>query len=109
MRFFIVFISVVYVSFFSLAQPYGNEWINYNQKYYQFPVVEDGIYRISYQSLIDAGIPVASIAANKIQVFGKQKEIPLYIQDNGDNSIDAGDYIEFFAEKNDRSEEHTSE
>ncbi|HLV41525.1 MAG TPA: C25 family cysteine peptidase [Brumimicrobium sp.] len=101
MRFFIVFISVVYVSFFSLAQPYGNEWINYNQKYYQFPVVEDGIYRISYQSLIDAGIPVASIAANKIQVFGKQKEIPLYIQDNGDNSIDAGDYIEFFAEKND--------
>ncbi|PWH86015.1 putative type IX secretion system sortase PorU2 [Brumimicrobium oceani] len=83
------------------AQPYGNEWIDYGQKYYKFGVTETGIHRISYQTLINAGVPINTIAANKLQVFGKQKELPLHIQDNGDNAINVGDYIEFYAEKND--------
>src|SRR5690554_1309549 len=83
------------------AQPFGNEWIDYSQKYYKFGVVEDGIYRISHQILLDAGIPINSIAADKFQVFGKEKELPLFIVDNGDNSIDPGDYIEFYAQGND--------
>jgi len=100
MRVFIIFLLVLLTSLPVWAQTYGNEWINYNQKYYQFSITKDGVYRISHQSLIDAGIPIGTITANQIQVFGKQREVPLYVKDNGDNSIDAGDYIEFYAEKN---------
>ncbi|RYM32865.1 hypothetical protein ERX46_12470 [Brumimicrobium glaciale] len=101
MRILISLLSVFMTFSVVWAQPYGNEWINYNQKYYKFGVTEDGIYRISYQALINAGVPINTIAANKLQVFGKQKELPLHINDNGDNAINVGDYIEFYAQKND--------
>ena len=97
-------VSLIFIFFtFSVvwAQPYGNEWIDYSQKYYKFGVAEDGVYRIPYQALVNAGVPVNAIAANKIQVFGKQQEIPLYVNDNGDNIMNVGDYIEFYAQKND--------
>lgn len=101
MRLLLLLSLALLTSFYSWTQPYGNEWVNYQQKYYQFPVIEDGIYRISYQDLVDAGIPIQTISANQLQIFGKQKEVPLYVKDNGDNAINPGDYIEFYAEKND--------
>jgi len=97
----VVFLLALITTLHTWAQPYGNEWVNYNQKYYQFSIVEDGLYRIPYQSLVDAGIPISSISANQLQIFGKQRELPLYVKDNGDNSINPGDYIEFYAERND--------
>lgn len=101
MRILLSLLSIYLTISFALAQPYGNEWIDYNQKYYKFGVTDDGIYRISYQTLVAAGIPINTIAANKLQIFGKQKEIPLFVNDNGDNAINAGDYIEFYAQGND--------
>jgi|SRR5690554_5024719 len=82
----------------SHAQTYGNEWIDYNQKYFKFGITENGVYRIPYQSLVDAGVPVNTVASNKYQIFGKEKEIPLKVVDNGDNLINVGDYIEFYAQ-----------
>src|SRR5690554_6854857 len=87
MRVFIIFLLVLLTSLPVWAQTYGNEWINYNQKYYQFSITKDGVYRISHQSLIDAGIPIGTITANQIQVFGKQREVPLYVKDNGDTVL----------------------
>src|SRR5690554_2184715 len=85
MKRLIVFITILFASLISWAQPYGNEWINYSQKYYQFPIVEDGVYRITHQNLLDAGVPLNSISSNQFQVFAKEKEIPLFVKDNGDN------------------------
>jgi len=86
---------------FVWGQQYGNEWIDYGQKYYKFAVLEDGVYQISYQSMLDAGVPVNIISPNQFQVFGKERELPLFVEDGGDNSFDSGDYIEFYAESND--------
>ncbi|MDX1651753.1 MAG: C25 family cysteine peptidase [Brumimicrobium sp.] len=83
------------------AQSYGNEWINYNQLYYKFGITNDGIYRISYQDMAAAGIPVSGISPSQFQIFGKEKELPLYVNDGADGSFDFGDYVEFFAEGND--------
>ncbi|NBV08916.1 MAG: hypothetical protein EBR91_07495 [Flavobacteriia bacterium] len=83
------------------AQTFGNEWINYSQKYFSFPIVQNGIYKISYQSLANAGIPVSSIPSGAYQIFGKEKEQPLYIQDNGNNVLDSNEFIFFYAERND--------
>ncbi len=85
----------------SFSQVYGNEWINYNQSYYSFKIVNSGVYKLDYSTLTSAGIPVSTFQSQNIQIFGREKEIPLHIIDNGDNSIDAGDFILFYAERND--------
>lgn len=86
---------------FSYGQTYGNEWINYNQEYYRFGIVEKGIYRLDYNTLNSSGIPLTSINTSQFQVFGKEKEVPLYINDGGDGTLNPGDYIEFYAVGND--------
>jgi hypothetical protein len=87
-------------SLWSFGQSYGNEWIDYNQQYYKFPITETGVYQISFSSMIAAGIPASTINPADFQVYGREKELPLRVVDGGDNSFDVGDYIEFFAEYN---------
>jgi hypothetical protein len=41
------------------------------------------------------------VKPNNMQIFGKEKEIPLFMVDGGDNSFDSGDYFLFYAERND--------
>jgi hypothetical protein len=79
----------------------ANQWINYNQQYYKFPIYRDGIYRISFQDLQSAGIPVTNLDPRSYQIFARGKEIPLHIPGEADGQLSQGDYIEFFAKKND--------
>lgn len=88
-------------SFVVFSQNYGNEWINYSQKYYSFPITQSGIHRINYETLQQSQIPIESINHNQIQLFGKNKQQPIYIELNGDATFDPGDYILFYADKND--------
>jgi len=89
------------------SQSADNQWIDYGQNYYKFPIHKDGIYRLTYLDLINAGIGISSIDARNLQVFGKGEELYLFVSDGGDNVIGSGsggaqdDYIEFYAEKND--------
>ncbi len=77
---------------------YGNEWINYDQEYYKMYVKEDGVYRVPYQTLADAGIPLSAIATGDLQLYGLGKQIPIYTSTNG--PLTSTDYVEFYAEKN---------
>ncbi len=72
---------------------YGNEWIHYDQPYYKINITTDGIYRISYESLAAAGIPISTTNAAQYQLFHLGKEVPLYLSVNNDS-------IEFYAKKN---------
>lgn len=83
------------------AQTFGNEWINYDQTYFQFPVAQTGLYRITYTDLQNAGIPVGTFSSNQIQIFGRNHEVPLLMVDNGDNAFESGDYFLFEGKKND--------
>lgn len=85
-------------STFLFSQPYGNEWINYNQKYYSFPVTEDGIYRISKAELINADIAFDNVPLNFIRLYGRGQEQYIYIKANNYGILE---YIEFYAQKND--------
>ena len=112
---YFLFLLFVCTYLCSNAQTYGNEWIKYDQQYYGFNVypatapsnfgdqthLETGIYILDYSKLANSGIPITSILSENIQIFGKEKEIPLYINDGGDNSIDPGDYILFYTQRND--------
>ncbi len=98
-RIFLIFSFFASLPIYS--QTFGNEWINYNQTYYSFPIVQSGIYKLDYSALQSAGIPLATLQSANIQIFGREKEIPLYIEDGGDNALNSGDYILFYAQRND--------
>lgn len=82
-----------------------NSWINYTQKYYAIPITETGIYRIDSTTLsailTQTGDHLPSIDPRNFQIFGKEKEIPIYIPGESDGVFNGSDYIEFYAEKND--------
>lgn len=94
----IVLLSLI--STFSYSQ-YGNEWIDYSQRYVTFPIHQKGLYRISYETIQQSIIPIDAINHNQLQLFGRNKQQPIYVELNGDATFDPGDYILFFADKND--------
>lgn len=81
--------------------PFGNEWINANQKYYSIPVANDGVYQVNGQFLIDNGIDVSSFTSSEIQLWYRGKEISILVEDAGDNSFDSADRFLFYGRKND--------
>ena len=104
MRIFSLCILLVIVNV-SKAQTYGNEWIDYSQQYFNFPIYNTGIHRVNYAelntSLSNNGILISTINTDNFQVFGRENEVFIEVLDGGDNTMDPGDYIEFYAEKND--------
>jgi len=113
----IMFLAVIIIAANVHGQTFGNEWINYNQQYYSFNVfpenqplwgvygdeqrIESGIQILDYNALNESNIPLTTFSSENIQIFGREKEIPLYIVDGGDSSFDPGDYILFYTERND--------
>ncbi|MEL7119206.1 MAG: C25 family cysteine peptidase [Bacteroidota bacterium] len=78
---------------------YGNEWIQEGQDYYKFKLNEDGLYRISYETLLDAGLPLDRINTGEFQLYRNGEQVPLFISSNGLN-LQAGDFIEFYGYRN---------
>ncbi len=87
------------------AQNFGNEWIDFSQKYFSFQVVEDGWYRLDYATINSGfqsqGVDISTINTNAYQVIGREKELSIHVQDGGDGVLNPGDYIEFYGQKND--------
>jgi hypothetical protein len=82
------------------AQNFGNEWINYDQVYYKFSIAKEGMYRLNYQDLKNAGLPVDIINPKNIKLYAKGKEIAISIPGESDNKFDNTDYIEFYGTYN---------
>lgn len=78
-----------------------NSWINYSQKYFKIPVVENGIYRLGKNTLLNAGVPVDAIDPRNLQLFHKGKEQTVYIPTgNFAYLFEDNEFIEFYGEKN---------
>ncbi len=82
------------------AQPFGNEWINYSQKYYKIKISQNGVFRIDSATLVSAGI-TNSIDPRNFQLFNKGVEQYIYVQGENDGVFNNADFIEFYAQKND--------
>lgn len=94
---------LIFISFFATGLSYaqfGNEWINYDQQHYSFKIHEDGVYRLTYETLVASGIPVGSISPDDLQIFGFEKEQPIWIEGGEDGTLDPGDALVFYAQKN---------
>ena len=99
-KFIILLIAVIFISSVSHAQ-YGNEWINPGQTYYKTKVGSNGIYKLTYTTLLDAGLPITSINPKNIQLFRNGEEQHIFLAGEDDNSFDTSDYIEFYGQYND--------
>ena len=89
------------MSFDLLSQVNGNEWINFNQNYYKVQTAADGIYRLTFNDLVDAGVPVGSILASRYQIFHRGLEQAIFVQSQSGTPLQAGDYLEFYGQRND--------
>jgi hypothetical protein len=88
-----------FVAFTVKAQTYGNEWVNFNQPYFKFPVHKEGIFRIDSLRL-SAYYNLATVNPKNFQLFFKGKEQFLFIKGEADNQINNGDYLEFYLNPN---------
>lgn len=77
---------------------YGNEWIDHNKTYFKIKIAADGIYRIGYQTLADAGFPVNTVPAGDFRLYSNGQQTPIYT--TSDALFTAADFIEFFGERN---------
>jgi len=81
--------------------PFGNEWIHHNQQYFAVKIHESGMYRVSFATLQSAGMPVGTFDPRGFQVFFRGVEQPIFVRNEQTGLFRPGDFIEFFAERND--------
>src|SRR5687768_9096214 len=79
---------------------YGNEWIDYSQKYYSFKIWKDGVYRLDYNLLSSAGVPVSTLDPDNFEIYGFEQEQHIWVEGATDGSFDPGDFILLYASKN---------
>ena len=78
--------------------PVGNEWIVAGQPYYKIKIVKDGLYKLNYQYLTQAGI--SGVVPNELQVWRRGQQLATYV--GGSRTVlDASSYLEFYATHND--------
>lgn len=97
-------LGIFIVTFFgtgAFAQ-FGNEWIDYTQQYYKIKVADEGIYRITFSDMTGVGIPAGTISPDDFQLFCRETEQFIRVQDNGTPGVfESGDYVEFYGNTND--------
>ncbi|NOX89529.1 MAG: T9SS type A sorting domain-containing protein [Calditrichaeota bacterium] len=74
-----------------------------NEIVFKIKVKEEGIYRVTYDDLSEAGFPFNSIDPTQLHLYNRGKEVPLYFKGEKDRSFDPEDYFEFWGEKNEKT------
>ncbi|MFT6810931.1 MAG: hypothetical protein ACJA01_004177, partial [Saprospiraceae bacterium] len=100
LMYYCVCITMVGQSFLD-PQSSGNEWIQEDQQYFKFEVSEEGIYRISYELLKNADVPIDEISGNDFELFSHGKNIA--VRTSTKDVFGPEDYIEFYGQPEDGS------
>lgn len=79
---------------------FGNEWVKFNQPYYKISVARDGLYRLTYSDLQNAGFPVSTTNPLRIQIFHRGMEQAIRITGELDGVFNTTDYLEFYGQRN---------
>lgn len=94
----IIFFIFLFTAYCASAQPFRNSWINYNQAYYKFRVINDGVYRIPFQTLQNAGL--GAVPAEQFQLWRNGEEQIIYTS-KASGVMGSSDFIEFYGKHND--------
>ncbi len=69
-------------------------WMD-DETFYRIGVVEDGICRVTYSWLQQAGVPVEEIVPGWLRLWCGDEEVPLLLRGDADGRFDPGDYFLF--------------
>src|ERR1035437_382886 len=73
-----------------------NNWYDPTKNYYKIFVRNKDVYRITFDELINAGVPIGSgVPINEIALYNNGEAVPIDIHDNGDSIFNHGDYFQF--------------
>ncbi len=97
MRKYIFTLLLLLSGFFSTAQVYYNEWIDYSKTYYKFKIGRNGLYRINQSSL--AAIGLATTPAEHFQLWKNGQEVALFTSVSS-GTLGNTDFLEFYGEMN---------
>ena len=78
--------------------PVGNEWIVPGQQYYRVKILRNGLYKLNYQYLTQAGI--AGVAPSQLQIWRRGRELATY-KGGSTTVLDPTSFVEFYAIQND--------
>lgn len=95
----LLFFLLITVQVFA-QKKFGNEWINPTQTYLRIPVVQTGIYKITFSELQKAGFPVDSFPVSSLQLFRRGKEAAIEII-KSEEKLGFDGYLTFYGQKND--------
>lgn len=84
---------------------FGNEWIRAGQKYLKFTVNKASIYRIDYQDINSVDVSFLQTNPAGWQLFFRGQEVAIRVVGQADGRFDPQDYIEFYGEGNDGSQD----
>ncbi len=74
----------------------GDYWYSPDKNFYKLYLNTKGIYRVTYEELKSAGVPLPSgLSSNELAIYSQGQSILLDVYDNGDGTFDSGDYIQF--------------
>ncbi len=117
-RFLIIFFLSFFCSLFSFGQhtktsQFATSSVLADGIWYKIGTTADGVYKLTYQNLIDLGLP-EPIKSSDLRLYGNGGamlpepnagfrcddliENAVYISDNGDGYINPGDYILFYGQ-----------
>ncbi len=75
------------------------DWYDPQFAYFKMTVDEEGIYTLTLQELLDAGVPVSQPLSN-LKILNRGQQIPLWLDGAEDGSLDTEDTIYFYAVRN---------
>jgi Peptidase family C25/Propeptide_C25/CARDB len=75
----------------------NGSWYDPNKNYYKLYLKDKGVYRINYNQLVAAGVPLGSnTSIDKLEIFNSGISIPIDLNDtNNDQIFNSNDYIQF--------------
>ncbi len=77
-------------------QKTASNWYDPGKDYYKIFLKEKGVYKLTFEQLISAGIPISGgVASTKLEILNMAADIPIEIHDGGDGIFNSGDYIQF--------------
>jgi hypothetical protein len=83
----------------SPADSTGN-WFDPSMPYVRLLIVQDGLYKLTYNDLSPAGVNLTTINPQTFKVYNHGSQVPLFVAGESDGVTDPSDYIEFYGQRN---------
>lgn len=102
MKKILLLLTVLILTYFSGLSQYpgnGNDWIDYSKTYYKFKINEEGIYKITAETLLSKGTSSSELVGKDFALFHNGQEIPIYV--STPDLFSTTDFIEFYGKLND--------